>query len=115
MRDEILKAEEDFQQMVIEKGIQEAFYFFADENAVIKRGNDTLIKGKENIKTFYSKYNGWKMELNWTPEFIDVAECGTLGYTYGRYVMTVDSVKDEGVFHTVWKRQPDKTWKYVWD
>jgi ketosteroid isomerase-like protein len=21
----------------------------------------------------------------------------------------------QGVFHTVWKRQPDGTWKYVWD
>lgn len=32
------------------KGMAEAFYFFADYNAVIKRDNKTLIKSNDEIK-----------------------------------------------------------------
>jgi len=39
-KQEIEKAEKDFAQMAADKGIAEAFYFFADANATIKRQND---------------------------------------------------------------------------
>jgi len=102
------------------KGLAEAFYYFADENAVIKRGNDTLIRGKENIKTYYYNKKNKNVTLSWTPDFIEVSNCGTLGYTYGKYVMTAKqdngkTIEFTGVFHTVWKKQADKSWKYVWD
>lgn len=49
---EIRKAEKDFNDLAQSKSISEAFYAFADESAVIKRENDTLIKGRENIKKY---------------------------------------------------------------
>jgi ketosteroid isomerase-like protein len=118
-KDEILKTEKAFEKMTSEKGIAEAFYYFADENAAIHR-NDSLIKGKENIRIFYSKKNLINASVNWTPDFIEVSDCGTLGYTYGKYVWKVKSndgttTESKGIFHTVWKKQKDNTWKYVWD
>ena len=120
IKKEIYQAERDFEKMAIEKGVTEAFYFFADNSAVIKRQNDTLISGKENIKDFYAKRENKKASVSWAPDFIDVSEDGSLGYTYGKYVwkVTDDSGKVteyKGVFHTVWKRQKDGSWKYVWD
>jgi len=117
---EIFKAEDDFKNLSQSKGIAEAFYAFADENAVIKRENDTLIQGKENIKTYYSNPKFKNATVTWKPDFVDVSADGTQAYTYGNYVWTVkDSVgnkKDfKGVFHTVWKKQKDGSWKYVWD
>jgi len=56
-KNEVFQTEKEFELMTREKGITEAFYFFADENAVIKRGNDSLIFGKENIKDYYQKKN----------------------------------------------------------
>lgn len=117
---EIFKAEDDFKNLSQSKGIAEAFYAFADENAVIKRENDTLIQGKENIKTYYSNPKFKNATVTWKPDFVDVSVDGTQAYTYGNYVWTVqDSVgnkKDfKGVFHTVWKKQKDGSWKYVWD
>jgi ketosteroid isomerase-like protein len=49
-----------------------------------------------------------------------VSACGDLGYTWGSYTFTAtDSLgathRSEGIFHTVWKRQPDGSWKFVWD
>lgn len=118
-KNEILKAEKAFQEMAREKGLRDAFVFYADENAAIIRG-ERLIKGKKAIQAWYDKRSGSKMELNWTPDFVDVSSSGDLGYTYGRYLFVVtdsNGVRKEGkgIFHTVWKKQPDGTWKYVWD
>lgn len=120
IKKQIFQAEKDFEKMAADKGITEAFYYFADENAVIKRQNDTLITGKENIKNYYKNKNNTNASVNWTPDFIGVSDGGDLGYTYGKYTWKVknkDGIISEykGVFHTVWKKQADNSWKYVWD
>ena len=120
LKKEIFDAEKAFEAAAKEKGIAEAFHAFADDNAVIKRENDTLIVGKENIKTYYQNPEYQKASVTWTADFVDVSADGSLAYTYGKYVWTVrDSIGQttdyKGVFHTVWKRQSDGSWKYVWD
>ena len=120
IRNEIFQTEKAFEKMAVEKGVSEAFYYFADENAVILRANDSIIKGKENIRTYYEKQKKNEATVNWTPDFIDVSDCGTLGYTYGNYVWKIknengETVEYKGIFHTVWKKQKDNEWKYVWD
>ena len=116
----IMKAEKDFEKMAADKGIAEAFWYFAAPDSVIKRQNDTLIKGKENIRKFYSADLYKSATVKWTPDFIDVSEEGDMAYTYGKYTWhTSDSAGSvnefAGIFHTVWKKQPDGAWKYVWD
>ncbi len=113
-KDEVKQAEKDFSQMAQEKGIAAAFYAFADDSAVIKRGAK-IFKGKEAIRDFYSNQQG---ELQWSPDFADVSD--DLGYTYGHFVFSdKDSTgkvnETKGYFHTVWKKQKDGTWKFVWD
>ena len=103
-----------------EKGIAEAFWYYADSNAVIKRKNDSLIKGKEAIKNFYSDNFYKTATVSWSPDFIDVSGNGDLGYTYGKYLwQSKDSSgkinESRGIFHTVWKKQKDGSWRYVWD
>ncbi len=115
-KSEIIQAEKAFAQMAKEKGIAVAFVAFADTNAVIKRGND-LINGKRSIKDFYFS-RPQKGELQWTPDFADAS--GDLGYTYGQFIFSEkdsfgNEVKTKGYFHTVWKKQKDGTWKFVWD
>jgi len=118
-RNEIFQTEKEFEKMASEKGLAEAFYFFADENAVIKRENDSLIKGRENIRHYYDKNANPNAKLSWTPDYIDVSACGTLGYTYGKYQYAVkdtlgNPIEHTGIFHTVWKKQNNQ-WRYVWD
>lgn len=117
---EVMAAEKAFEKMAAEKGISEAFAHFADQHAVIKRTNDTLISGPENIRQFYSKPFYKTATVAWTPDFIDVSEKGDMAWTYGKYLWkSTDSTgvvsEFKGVFHTVWKRQKDGSWKYVWD
>jgi len=120
VKQEIFQTEKAFEKMSSEDGIQEAFYFFAADSAVIKRQNDTLIIGKENIKDYYSNPAFKMAKVTWTPDFIDVSESGDLAYSYGKYIWTIwsaegDTAEFKGVFQTIWKQQPDGKWKYVWD
>ncbi|MCX6240170.1 MAG: hypothetical protein NTY07_21955, partial [Bacteroidia bacterium] len=79
----------------------------------------TAHKGKEAIRKQYASFPR-KAKLDWAPDFADVSASGDLGYTYGKYTLTsTDSIgnitQSGGIFHTVWKRQPDGQWRFVWD
>jgi len=117
---EIFGTEKAFEKMAADSGIAKAFYFYAAEEAIIKRENDTLISGKTNIGKYYNKTDEKNTKVNWTPDFVDVSESGDLAYTYGKYTWQIKDTqgkitKYQGIFHTVWKKQNDGKWKYVWD
>ena len=117
---EIVDAEAAFSQMSMEKGIAEAFLEFAADDAVLMRNNKVVV-GIEAIRTRFANANpNPTAKLQWKPDFVDVAASGDLGYTYGGYTFsTTDSLgnvsENTGIFHTVWKRQKDGQWKFVWD
>jgi len=118
---EILQAESDFSAMSEKDGMQAAFLHFAAEDVVIDR-NDELLVGKPALKEYLeSQPEGARDELlTWTADFADVSQSGDLGYTYGRYTYSYSDstgarVENKGYFHTVWKRQEDGSWKFVWD
>ncbi len=115
-KQEIRQAEEDFANMAKKEGIHDAFLYYAADDAVLKRGS--LVIGKVAIDKHLEKSTS--KNLSWSPDFVDVSASGDLGYTYGKYVYKyTDSIgntlEDKGVFHTVWKRQSDGSWKFVWD
>jgi ketosteroid isomerase-like protein len=118
---EILQAERDFSAMSEREGMQAAFLHFAAEDVVVDRG-DELLFGKPALEEYMgSRPAGARDELlSWAADFADVSQSGDLGYTYGRYTYSyTDStgtrVENRGVFHTVWKRQEDGSWRFVWD
>lgn len=119
LKEEVRASEIAFSDHAAEHGVQDAFYTFAAPDGVIKRRNK-IIKGPDAIRDFYSDDIWNTATLQWAPTFVDVSESGDLGYTYGDYIYTApDStgamIESKGIFHTVWKKQPDGTWKFVWD
>jgi len=117
--DQILAVEKEFMEKVNTWGIRDAFIHFADDSAVLVRNNQ-LIKGKKAIYSFFEKSMYKDIRLTWSPDYVDVSGSGDMAYTYGTYHFSaVDStgkeVTSEGIFHTVWKKQPDGNWKYVYD
>jgi len=116
-KQEILETEQAFTELVKEQGMHRAFVAFAAEDAVLMRNNELII-GKENIDIRYQNQDS--KGLDWKPDFIHVAASGDLAYTYGHYTYTYAdstgaSIENQGVFHTVWKRQANGEWKFVWD
>ena len=118
-RQEIIQTEKAFETMAREKGLAEAFSFYADPAATINRGS-SLVHGKDSIRLVYlsPRYHGAKLE--WKPDFVEVAASADLGYTYGKYIFTTtdstgQAVSSKGYFHTVWKKQAKGDWRFVWD
>lgn len=117
---EIRAIEKKFQDDLKANGVEQAFYQYAAENAVIKRENDSLIIGNQAIKKYYSNPAYKNAAAEWSPDYIDVSDDGTMAYTYGKYKWQMKDQSGkiqtyEGVFHTVWKKMSDGSWKYVWD
>lgn len=116
-KQEILDTELGFSDMAQKEGMNTAFLAFVADDAVLLR-NDKLIKGKHNIQSYMK--NSASKGLSWKPDFVDVSSSGDLGYTYGEYTYTFQDslgtdVTSKGIFHTIWKRQPDGSWKFAWD
>ena len=116
---EILRAESQFAEMVAKEGMTKAFEYYAAEDAIIMR-EGKMVQGKEKIKAYIENEPFTNIKLKWVPDFVDVAKSGDLGYTYGQFFFSaIDStgevVSFKGSFHTIWKKQPDGTWRFVWD
>ncbi len=116
---EIVEVEKAFNDMAQKEGLVKAFEYYAADEGVIRR-NKKIIKGKEAIAKWYE--NGVKPDetLTWSPTFVDVSKSGDMAYTYGNFIFTFPDTlgnikKNTGIFHTVWKRQTDGNWKFVWD
>ncbi|MEP7320930.1 MAG: hypothetical protein ABI761_03385 [Saprospiraceae bacterium] len=114
----IRDTETAFAKSAEQNGLATAFFEYAAPDAVINRG--ALIKGPDAIKSYYLPVEKSGVKLTWKPDYIDVSESGDLGYTYGSFKRSIpDStgkiINTTGTFHTVWKKQKDGTWKYVWD
>ncbi len=119
LKKEVFETEKAFALMASTEGIAKAFISFADKDAVIERNNE-LIQGKAFIADYYSKKDFTGMKLNWSPTFVEVSISGDLAYTYGSYSFTAPDkdgkmITETGIFHTIWKRQSDGNWKFVWD
>ena len=117
--DEIIAVEKAFNDMAQDSGLTKAFAAFAAEDAVIKRGGKH-IKGREAISKWYQNNSDPNETLIWKPDHVEVSASGDLASTYGGFVLTyLDSTgtkkERNGFFHTVWKRQADGTWKFIWD
>ena len=118
-KEEIANTERAFAEMAREEGVPKAFLFYAANDAVLNRNNKVL-KGKEAIKTYFDDQTLKEVNLQWAPDFVDVSSSGDLGYTYGSFTFsakdtTGNPIDAEGIFHTVWKRQADGNWRFVWD
>jgi ketosteroid isomerase-like protein len=53
--------------------------------------------------------------LSWEPTRAEISRGGKLGYTWGRYHSIFGGKAREGTYMTVWQKQPDGSWKVLFD
>ena len=53
--------------------------------------------------------------LSWEPVRAEVSRGGNLGYTWGRWTSTSGGNTRSGTYMTVWEKQPDGSWKVLFD
>jgi len=113
----LVLTEQSFSKMAELQGTREAFLTFIADDGILFR--PTAVKGKEWLLAHPPPASQKRPLLAWQPRFADVSSSGELGYTTGPWEFKGD-IKDEkpaafGDFITVWKKQPDGTWKFAVD
>ena len=109
----VVEAERAFAQYSIDHGMKEAFLRFA--------APDGVIVGREPVNAIesWSKRDPPTGLLTWWPVYADVSLAGDLGWTTGPYELRGKpsdvAPGGTGHFFTVWRRQPDGSWKFVLD
>jgi ketosteroid isomerase-like protein len=116
LEQEIREVEQEFQHLANQKGLAYAFTTFADTQAIIHR-NGMLINTHYQIGKYYSKYDSLNLKLQWSPDSIIVAQSGDLAFSFGEFQLFKVGKNDtlRGYYQTLWKRQLDGGWKYIWD
>jgi len=105
--------------MAQEVGLKEAFLEFAADSAVLYR-NGKILKGKQQIATYFDSRTLQNVSLKWEPEFVEDAKAGDMAYTFEPFTFSAISEEGEpntasGYFHTVWKKQENGSWKFICD
>jgi len=78
---------------------------FADDATYLHPGAP-LVRGRDAIRAVVKDSLG---PVVWTPEYADVSDDGTLGYTYG-WTRQADQ---QGKYLACWRRQPDQPWRII--
>ncbi|HEU5291604.1 MAG TPA: DUF4440 domain-containing protein, partial [Cyclobacteriaceae bacterium] len=118
LRQQILEADRNFSKMASEKGVAEAFLYYADEKVIKPSPGKQPLVGKFALLKFY-KDNPVTYSLTWEP--LKAEASGALGYTFGGYTLTTktpDGMRDTlqyGNYVSIWKRKKDGSWRYVLD
>lgn len=100
--------ERAFAQMVAQAGIGPGFRQFAAPDAVMFLPDPTPAGPQlANAK--------WPGELLWRAQYIAVAGSGDLAFAMGPSVLRSGSKPSGGFYMSIWKRQPDGSWKFAVD
>ena len=110
----LVATERAFSRLSVSSGIREAFLrYFADDGINFAPNPVNTKKAMSELSPGYGP-----TRLAWQPVFGGVSQAGDLGYTTGSYVSTDLTGKRPpryGCFFSIWRRQPDGTWKVVLD
>lgn len=110
----MIATERAFAQMSLDKGTKMAFStFFAPSGVTFQNNLPT------NGQLHWQKQPEDKGKLQWKPLFANIALAGDLGFTTGPWAYftrrTDASPNATGSFVTIWKKQPDGSWKVALD
>jgi len=94
---------------------------FCDDQGSLLWPNAPRVTGKSAIaKATASAFAIPDFKLEWHTDQSGVARSGELGYTSGTYTWTFKDASgkpaaDKGKYLTIWKKQPDGSWKVLLD
>jgi ketosteroid isomerase-like protein len=113
--EQLLEIDRKFSATAVEKGFNTAFIEFAHPEAVLLRENSMPVVGKEAVTLLYEKADTSGVYFTWEPLSGDIAASGELGFTYGIYTFSKDTVTAKGTYVSIWKKDPSGNWKYILD
>lgn len=116
----LLEADRAFDAATAARGEAGLASFLSDDMTTI-RADQPIVRGKDAFVA------GWKpifttpgLALRWQPQLARISDDGTLGFTVGASTTTmteqgVSRVVGSSKYVTIWRKQPDGSWKVIFD
>jgi ketosteroid isomerase-like protein len=110
--DQVRAAETAFAKSMADRDLS-AFTTLLGDDAVFFGGKGVM-RGKSAVAAEWKRFfDGPAAPFSWTPADVEVLASGNLGFTSGP---VLDPKGNRiGTFNSVWQRQPDGSWKIVFD
>jgi uncharacterized protein (TIGR02246 family) len=102
------------------KDLEKSLSFFADA-AILMAPKSPAVEGKMNVRKVWQQMLALPGPgLSFSAERVEVALSGDLAWERGTYTFTAmdkhsKTETENGTYVTIWKKQPDGTWKVVGD
>lgn len=104
-----------FARMAEEKTVRDAFLTFSAENGVLMGPNGAANARQQIASRPAPPPDAPKVRLLWWPVYADISRSGDMGWTTGPSKRMRGDQTGYGNFVTVWKKQPDGTWRWLMD
>lgn len=105
----VVEAERAFARAAREQGLGPAFRSFVAPDGIVFAPDP---RPARPVLDAAAPQSG---TLTWWPVYAGIAASGDLGFTTGPYVMERDGARRHGNYFTIWRRQPDGSWRWVLD
>jgi ketosteroid isomerase-like protein len=119
-RQTLMQVDKDFDKATAEEGVEGWVFSFAEDGRMFPAGGE-IVNGKQAIhEAMAPAFATPGFSLRWKPLGADVSRAGDLGYTFGTYVAKSpgpngEPVERHGKYVSIWKKQPDGSWKVAVD
>ena len=116
----ILELERRAREAAEAKDLDRYVSFYADDASLFWPGAP-MVTGRAAIREFMRAFLSMpEFSLSFETAKVDVSQAGDFAYSYGTNRVTLvdpagNKMKDRGKYLTVYRRQPDGTWKVVAD
>jgi ketosteroid isomerase-like protein len=116
---QLMDADRAFDSAVAEGGSAAWVSWFADDGAMIQEGVGE-IRGHSAIGEAMASLDNPNISLRWDPERAEIATSGDLGWTTGSWTFSATGSEglvttNQGRYVSIWRRQPNGSWKVVMD
>jgi uncharacterized protein (TIGR02246 family) len=116
---EVMEADRAFAEATAARGAEGWASFFTPDGRMYRQRG--YVDGRDSIRAAIAPaFADTTSALRWAPDTAVVAASGDLAYTLGHWesvarTPTGDSVVARGNYVTIWRRQPDGSWKAAVD
>jgi ketosteroid isomerase-like protein len=106
---EVVAAERAFAAAARADGAHAAFLRYSAPDALVFQPGPRLAKAALEAKPLPA------VPLDWWPAYAGIAASGDLGFTTGPFVVGKGERPGHGWYFTIWRRQPDGSWRWIVD
>lgn len=111
---EIMEADVAMSNLATKEGFFKALLQYADDSVIIPREGKLPMIRKTEVDTSWSSKPVFTT-LTWKPIKAEASKTGDMGYTFGYATFVGEDTTTYTNYCTIWKKQKDGTWKFVYD